>query len=615
MPPRKKLAKRAVVKPLLIRKPLRAWFPPGPAWASATLLALWTAWFVWSFERLALKDAANLDGGVIFAMVTFTFGYLFAAAGLFTRGVSRVSPILVALSGLVPLLFLKGAQTSAGEIFTLQSMPWYVGANLVWAFLGVAQGPADVDDESPSASRLVALILLPLALGAFIIWLRSYTFAHLSVPAERNSLHHLYVPRASSSNDIVGKDFDRWLSLSLSLVLAAVFGACLVFWGRIKNLPQRTILLSLLALAFLSKFCIAALSSQGLAIVGEKISSLNTNYYTLVSIVEDRGAWGYIRDYGSLQLGQGAHGDTHPPGAVLLYWALTRVLGKHPMLVGMAIGFLSSLAVPLLYLVARRHYASVSAGLVVALIYISTPVSLILSSAGIDSIVAMLIILALAGLSQAHDQRPILWGVITGLLFFVASMFSFSASIALMIAGLWSLDTLLRRHGKLGVLGTLWIWVPLLLTLVASHGILWGLFGGKFSYMKAVNDASFIHRSMNQYRTYELWSWANVLLYAGYAGVGLLAANLMRVFTSLWRGNGTDGLLNASTPFVLTLIFACMGRSEVQREFLIGTFFLVLPVAPLFLAGERLRTAALALVLGWNLLNTVALEILILDYW
>lgn len=616
--PKKRVTRAAAPDPALA--PLAHWLPRGPVWLNGLLLAAWTAYFIYAFERVALRDAANLDGGIIFALATFTFGYLLTAAGLFSRSLSGISPVAMALSGLVPLLFLQGARTSAGEIFTMQSMPWYVGANLLWALLGASAGKPGWDEQRSNRRTLLLLALVPLVLGGLILWLRTYTFAHLSVPADRNSLHHLFVPRASSSNDIVGKDFDRWMSLVWPLAFGAALGAVLAMRDRIKALPERRLLLGLLGLSILGKLCIAALSSQGLDIIGEKIISVNTNYYKLVSLVEERGVWGYVRDYGSLQLDQKAHGDTHPPGPVLLYWLLTRFLGKNPALVGMAIGFLSSLAVPLIYSVARRHYGSKEAGLAAALLYLSSPLSLILSSAGIDPIVSTVLMLGIYALSRAHEERPWVWGIWSGLSFFAASFFSFGAPITLMVTGLWSLDTLLRRRGTQGLVTLLWIWLPLLLTFVACHGLLWAIFAGKFSYFKAVNDAQFIHRSMNQYRTYELWSWSNVLLFAGYTGLGLLAVSVIRSFSSLWRADGSDGLLNASTPFVLTLIFACMGRSEVQREFLFGALFLALPAAAFFLkpankGGDSLRSGVLGLALGWNLITAVMLEILVLDYW
>jgi hypothetical protein len=588
-------------------------------------LVAWSILLLARFEIQLLGAAANTDGGVLFAMTITTLGYVLVAAALWVRGSWKSLPAYAsALSGFVPLLLFEGARASAGDIFTLAAMPWYILANACFALLLFFWGYEEPqhDLKRSQAKAWIASLAVALLLGWAIYALRNWTFSALKVPSDKNSLSLFFNPRnGGGATDISARPFSEFRRLVAPLQYLGVVALAIFFYRKFKNLDERWIVLGLLLLAMLGKLSIAFLSDNGLDILGLKISSINTNYYNLVETLKQKGLWGYLSGYNALQQGQGAHGDTHPFGPIVFYSFLMLFLGKHPALIAVAISVLSALSAPLIYHIASRHYHSREAGVAAALVYLSSPISLILSGAGIDSIILLLLVSAFYFLQRGHEAPHWKWGLWAGAFFFLGSLFSFGVLLCLMFAGLWTLHARLRasRGVSVAMTSTALLWGPLLGAILLGHGLLYGALAGKFSYIQSMNTAQFIHRSMNQYRTYEMWSWANVVLFAGYAGVATLALWFIRMASALGRADKGDGFLLLSLPLILTLIFACMGRAEVQREFLFGILFLALPTAPFFLAkaskGASLRSWLLFGLVSLNVINAVVLEITVLDFW
>jgi hypothetical protein len=315
----------------------------------------------------------------------------------------------------------------------------------------------------------------------------------------------------------------------------------------------------------------------------------------------------------------GYHGDTHPPLPIYFYWVLRHLFAGNATLAGLAVMFITSLAVVPIARTAQAM-AGRGAGLAAALLFASSPASLILSGAGIDCVVLLCMALALACVARAAlgGAAAWKWSLAAGAVFYVGGLMSFGVISSLVILGSWSLVALWRRHRAWApfLIEALTLWGLFTAALAACHGLLWAASSGRFDYWKSVATGRWVHLQANQYRTYELWSWANIALYAGYAGVGLVALYLRRAFAALWRADGRDAFLLMSMPFLLTVIFAAFGRAEVQRQFLFGMVVLVLAAAPGLLREDGEPDAPhLLTALALGAANAAFLQVTVLDYW
>jgi hypothetical protein len=192
----------------------------------------------------------------------------------------------------------------------------------------------------------------------------------------------------------------------------------------------------------------------------------------------------------------------------------------------------------------------------------------------------------------------------------------------LAFAGLLAAAVARRRYsGTAQAAGTLAKHFGILLGgLLLLHGAYWALLLGHYNYPAGSNGAHFAHRNANFIRTYEVWAWGNVGVYAGYAGVALVGAWMLRAFSVLWNANNDDVALPASLALILFLIFSAMGRGEVEREFLFGGLCLAIPAGRALLSRDakgnlRASWPLLSLAAALNIAAVCVLQVYILDFW
>jgi hypothetical protein len=602
--------------------------PAAAGWkkhTKAAVMGLWAVGLVIFFFALNRGEAYNLNGGVFFALGCLLLGYLWVAGGAWMRGVpTEIGVVRVAASGLIPLGLLQGAWVAAYINFGFQSLVYFSLANALFAWVVLSWQNRSIYEEPESnwVSNPVVLVAVALAVGWVVKGMHDFMNEALKVPEDKNSMNLIFLSRVwAAATDIGGNRFTQKSLLIAPLLFGVVTllgGWALWTWQR-----RRTglLLAFLVLMAVLGKIAIASMSAYGLDIVGMKISSINTNYYNLTGKIDEIGLWTYLKEFNSLQVKQGFHGDTHPPGAVVFYWMLRHIFGS-AQAVGYAMMTICALTVLPLYSFIKDAGWGKAGGIAVAVLFLTTPISLILSAAGIDSMILFCMALGLACIARGVLDKPFVWGMAGGAAFFVGSQFGFGLPAAIMFAGLWSLVMLWRRTQSLSAwaIAASLLWAGFALGSVGPHLLMYAVFGGTFSYIQAMNTAQWIHSAANHYRVYEFWSWGNVVLYSGYAGAGLLGLYLVRLFSALWRNDNRDPALLLSMPFILTLIFACLGRAEVQRQFLFGAYFLLVAAAPAMVrmmpdGSRELRMSALGAVATMNIVNAVILEMHVLDYW
>jgi 4-amino-4-deoxy-L-arabinose transferase-like glycosyltransferase len=364
-------------------------------------------------------------------------------------------------------------------------------------------------------------------------------------------------------------------------------------------------------MAMLGKLALAGLSSDGMHIVPTKIASINTNFFNISKVIDDEGVFHFLKTFNGRQSGLGFHADTHPPLPLLIYWTLRRAFFGSYWGAALGVMALNAAAVFPWYHLGKR-LGGASAGIAAAALFLSSPLTLILGNAGIDSVAfsavsfgAYCIVAAL----QDDDWKRALQG---GAFIAVAANCSFAANSSLVFLGTWGLLLAWRARTDFTqfLILSLKVWGLVTAGMLGVHLFFVVLSGGGFSYLGSIRSAQFAHMQANLFRVYELWSWANCLLYGGYAGLGLLTLWLGCLAASLWRADTRDTAVIAGGAFVLTVVLAAFGRAEVQRQFLFGAVALI-PAACLPARKGWILTAAIAL----NVINAVFLQANVLDYW
>jgi hypothetical protein len=505
-------------------------------------------------------------------------------------------------------------EVSAESLVNFSSIPLFAAGTLLWAALCAREtGPREGRTPRPWLWAL-GLLAAGLALGGAIAWLRDWTLLNLKWPEDRTSVSMLLMDRiAVTATDIGGTPFSQYAWLPVVALWAAAVGAVLALRDR---LGAGRLLWALFALALAGKFALAGLSSQGLGIIPVKITSVNTNYFTVAGQIS--GPFDFLKNFNANQAVAGFHVNTHPPLPVLIYWFLRLALFKSPWLVALVIMAASAAAVWPLHTLGRA-LAGEEGGFAAAALFATSPLSLILGNAGIDSVAFTFVALSGALLWEATRDASLRTAALSGAALGVATLNSFGSSASLVFLGTWGLLLLWRAKADLpGFLAAnLRLWGGFSAGLLGVHFALWAASLGHFNYMDSVHSAQFIHLSANQFRTFELWSWANVVLYAGYTGLGLVALWLLRVSKGLLFADTRDAATMVSAALVVTLIMTAFGRAEVQRQYLFGAVFLVPVAAAALPKGRdgRLQWQGLAAALALNALSAVALQMTILDYW
>lgn len=146
---------------------------------------------------------------------------------------------------------------------------------------------------------------------------------------------------------------------------------------------------------------------------------------------------GFLHDYGALMPALPMHCQTHPPGGVLMLWAIASVFGKGPLAAALVTILASSLAVPAVYLLARDLLGQRLAYLAVAF-YLLAPTTVLFTATCIDAVFSVLFVWSMYWLWRARHGRPVACGVAGGLATAATAVCTFTAAWL----ALWSLVVL-----------------------------------------------------------------------------------------------------------------------------------------------------------------------------
>jgi hypothetical protein len=320
-----------------------------------------------------------------------------------------------------------------------------------------------------------------------------------------------------------------------------------------------------------------------------------TSYYTDAARIEELGA--FLRDFSWTRLEH--HSSTHPPGPVLYYWLLLRLLG--PSLAapigGALLGIFASLGVWVAYAFAGLWTSEPGRRLGACFMFALMP-SLVVFLPSFDQVYPTFTMLACVGFRRSFERARAAVGL--GLLAFVATMMAYQFVLLAIPLGLYALAEL-RDRG----------WDPKLrLAIVRACAIAFGVWLGAYILIDLVTPfqpfASFTAALSRQARYSAIMQRPYAMslaydLYDFFLGGGIVVIPLLVIHVAR-EGRREVALTLAGLLSILIVDLSGVLRCEAARVWLFLQPFAIVP-AGLTLASFRpsgravvLATASLILV-------------------
>jgi len=396
------------------------------------------------------------------------------------------------------------------------------------------------------------------------------------------------------------------------VVGGAITGLCALGLARIRSRRRSDapVVAGLVALTFVLQLAVAGLApSSASMLVAGTVSPVSTEYFEVARSVQDPAA--FCRDYAGTMLQGHHHVATHPPGAVLFYWVCQRLYDSRvfpgeafsrltelavgatrevmaraansfpavqatPDAVGpalfscLALGLLGALSVIPLYHLARTVGSRRSA-ITVASLWALAPAP-VLFFQGLDAVIMLLVVLALAWVAAAFRSGRWWWAVGAGVALGVALFVSFGTLAAIaevgLLAGVLALRSPRERRplawrvlGALGAAG-----LVVVLTADAACGM---------RLPTIFRQAMQAHRQftwIGQHRTYGTWVGLNLVEFGCFLGLPIVVAVLGAVGRGLaggWRRAPLAVIVGATgLAVLLALDVSGSVRGEVGRVWL-----------------------------------------------
>ncbi|MGD9495991.1 MAG: hypothetical protein AB7Y46_06755 [Armatimonadota bacterium] len=362
-----------------------------------------------------------------------------------------------------------------------------------------------------------------------------------------------------------------------------------------------------------------------------QLSDVSTGYLAEAWRIDDLGA--YLRSYAAQMPHKPEHVATHPPGAVLFFYAVRKLAAAVPALAdaalvagstaiglsisemgrevarfpttvwlgaqGLATAVLASwllgaagALMPLIVFAALRQATGNERALGAAALLALTP-SMLLFFPLLDQLVGLLSALLIAAL--AATQRHWAWSVAGGLIVMAAVFVSLGALALAATGGIFLLLRAARQAGQSG--DTAWsdtrsVFVPVL-------GFAGGLLAGLALWYAAGVDAIGVFSAglgahsgitgLASFRSYGVWVWLNLVEFAVFLGLPLAAVVVAAVPRTIDALRGVGGrtlpayLLASGLLTLLLLDVSGLVKGETGRIWLFFAPWLVAGAAPMLL--------------------------------
>ncbi len=284
----------------------------------------------------------------------------------------------------------------------------------------------------------------------------------------------------------------------------------------------------------------------------------------------------------------------HPPGPVLLLWALGRLGVQRPAFLGLLVALLGCVSVPVVA-VAVRSLCGERAARRLLPVLILAPYAVWLA-VSLDAVTLTVGAAAVAcGVVGSEPRRSPLWAAAAGLLLGTGALFSYSVG---WLAGSLIVTYFVRRRPLLNMISGAGALVPLVLAQLA--GFVWadGL---------TIAQADLSERA-GPHRSWLLWAFLDLFLIAIACGPAVAASA-----RKIRRTPGWPFLVGAGLA-VTFAIGSGLSRGEVERSFLpFFPWLVVAAVAPE--AGTTEPAPTPLLLVGLGAVSAVVIEATLRTAW
>lgn len=245
-------------------------------------------------------------------------------------------------------------------------------------------------------------------------------------------------------------------------------------------------------------------------------------YQVDVGLVDRLGPYTFVRDYPQIVPQLRSHSITHPPGALLLLYALQDLSPAHLIPRALALGLLASLVVGSTWLVAR-HFADESTANIAALLIAVAPGPAILTFTCMDALFAAVLGLVAAlfvwGKRSGNTRIAFVAGLAAGFAAFVTYAVSFIA----IFGAIWFFVRLRRKQAA-----TLLAWSAggALLAVALMRLAGFDVLASYHAFSAAVAITPF-----QRTRPYLYWIFGEYAVWLTYVGLPIAAAVVFTLFT------------------------------------------------------------------------------------
>jgi len=329
----------------------------------------------------------------------------------------------------------------------------------------------------------------------------------------------------------------------------------------------------------------------------------------------------FLAEYPQLIPSLPMHCQTHPPGAVLFLWTAARLLGPGPMPAALATIVIASLAVPAVFLLARRVLDEQRACLA-TLLYLLAPNVVLFSATSMDAVFTVPLVWTIYFVWKGSEQSPLRYGALAGAAAALAGLMTFSVAVLAMWGlVLLALDWRLRPDHWSRTLRTL---AAALVAAVAFYAALyaWSGYNPVLTFTTALEShhrvmANTEHETLRRHAHFMV---ANLVAFFSCAG---LAATLL-FGRALWAALSKRESNQPARPLVLSFAVAVLAVDclplytlEVEHIWLFLVPWVAIAAAsqlPLEPRAGRLAPAT-TLTLALAAAQTLAMELLLHTHW
>ena len=518
------------------------------------------------------------------------------------------------------IISYKQVQSVTAFIFYGLSAAAFTAVKMYLLWNKPQPAPGDLYEEGYRPGRSLIVVFGMLAVLAFSMSDFMTGFFYNLFPRSGEMLVFLPLREQNGcSSDICSGPFRNFAALIFPVLYAA---AAFAFLYAIRNGKIKTellILAGLVVMAIAGKYAVMSLSGDGIGLLARKISApIDNSYYHFAVQIKDLGD--FVKNYvASYQLGgigvQTAHLKGHPALATIFYWILIKVFSPAPFVIGAVYTALTALVIIPIYVIVKEITSDSKAALYGSFLYMLTPFSLIMSSAGIDSTVLLFTASSLALYMKAASKNSGVYALAGGVFFGINAYLTF---------GLWPLLVALpmlyfikNTVKKKTVAGFIRIFIFFLAGVMFFHLFFQVLSGFKYDYMASFNAAKTMVFDISG-RPYIIWWWGNMLHWAIFFSVPTSALLLYRLGMAAIGKIKMDWYSMAAFTVMAMFFLGCMGRAEQHRQWL---FLAVFAIPPAILAiGSmdkngtfRVNELYFTVFSAAVFINTVLLEIFVTD--